>query len=234
MKTYSKSYSYIIFLILICESSYSQMIDNQLNVTISYQNNIILGSDFTNKDNFIYPSFYNNFNNSNTISISGIYAIYPHFSVGMAVDFTSLSSWQLSEEYENYKDSRASLISIMPIFQYNIKYQDKGMYNKIQLSVQLNPVLGRSSINLKHPTFVIVPDLPGEITPPLSSKDFFVGIEVSTGIEYEISNNFGASFRIGSRNCWTSSILHNDQSFHTVFLEFGVHVRLMKSKRFLY
>ena len=231
---FNKSILSIVVVFLVCKPTFSQLIDNRLNVSVSYRNTLSIGSEFTKQDNFIYPSFYSNFNNSNTISINGIYAIYPHFSVGMAVDFTRLTNWQLSEEYENYMDSKVSQTSIMPMFQYNTKYRERGIFNKVQLSVQLNPALGRSTINLKYPTFVIVPDLPGETTPPLNSKDFFAGIEGSAGISYNITNYFGANLRLGSRKCWTSSILHTDQNIHTVFVEFGVYVRFMKNKRFLY
>jgi len=225
----------ILFTILsfiICNIN-AQYIDNKLNIYFGYKLGGFSGKETTENDGLSFPSLFNNFESTTALTVKGLYNYHPIYSFGLGFDYLDAKNWQ-SSEYQTYNDSEVKQYSASAIFQLHTKKELTGLFSRIKLYFELYPTLGVNKTNLEQYPGTIYDENGNEITPSLSSSDTFWGLGGSPGAELTISEKIGIYTAYSYQYCKIDSKLFNDNHFVTSQLTFGVIIRLVSDKNYLY
>jgi hypothetical protein len=152
--------------------------------------------------------------------------------IGAGLDYLYASDWE-SEHYEDYEGSRVRHCTISPVFQIHNRLSETGVLNRLSFTFEIAPGMGLSKLELENSLFDVQPEIP-YLSLPLNSDDIFFGIRGSAGAGLMITNLFGSYINYSISNNWITSKLYNDKHFTTSYLDFGIFIKIMNDKHFMY
>jgi hypothetical protein len=207
-----------------------QLIDNKINIYLSYFNGLFHGDNQIHDGNFVFPAFYGNLNNIKGASIKALYKGHQNISYGITLSQSFASDWNYINE-EFYLDSKVEMQSLAATIQLHNKFSPHGIFNRFKFYLEISPTFGLSNFSSSNELFVVKGT---NITTPASSNDFYYGFNGSTGIECAFTQAIGMLISYSLRYNRVQSILYNDDHFTVSQLNVGFFIKLMKDKRYLY
>jgi hypothetical protein len=210
----------------------AQIIDNKINVYIGYGLADIHGNKILHEDDFISPSLFANYIQSNDMSFKILVKQNQFLSLGFCYNTYNAFNWK-NQQYIDYNESTLKQYSFSPIIQFHNKMKESGLQNRIKLYMEVAPIIGMSDLQLTYSLFDIQSNK-GDVSLPLNSNDPFYGVKVSVGTEVSINHYLGVFISCTGQKCWISSNLYNDKHFSNMQIEGGLFLRLLKDKRYFY
>lgn len=224
----------ITFVCFLChiQISKAQLIDNKINVYASYSTGIFHGKEQIHNGSFVFPSFYNNLNNIEDLSIKILFNASPHMSYGIKVSQSEASNWT----YDNdnfYSDSKAEMRTLGLPIQFHTKLSPYKLKSHFKFYIEIAPLIGVSSFSSISELFQVQNAGTG-ILSPTSSDDSYFGLNGSTGIEYAFSQSMGLFMSYSLEYDRIKSSLYNDNHFSISQFNAGIILKLLKDKKFQY
>lgn len=210
----------------------AQLIDNKINVYAYYSSGIFHGKGQVHDGSFVFPSFYNNLNHIDGLSIKLLFNASPHISYGIKVSRSEASDWN----YENdnfYSDSRAEMRALAIPIQFHNKLSEYKLNSHFKFYTEIAPLIGVSSFSSTRELFQ-VQKAENDITSPTASDDFYFGLNGSIGIESALSQSIGVFMSYSLEYNRIESSLYNDNHFSFSQFNVGIIVKRMKDKKFQY
>jgi len=212
---------------------HAQLIDNKLNIYLSYSVGSFWGSETINEDNYITPSLYSNYNNLSGFSLKGLVNAKDILSFGANFDYQSANNWN-SSNYVDYENSEVQLYSITPLARIHNKFKEKGLFNRLKIYGELGPTIGISSLSLSQSLYNIRTDDNNDFSHPMKDGNIFLGLKGAVGFEYSFTQSFGCFLSYSYNLNWISSKFYNDKNLKSSIINVGLVVKLKKNKYFYY
>jgi hypothetical protein len=222
----------IIIAALLSHLCHSQLIDNKLDISAGYGTGSFIGSETIADGSFIYPSFYNNFQDLTWFSLKGLVKKNEIVSFGSEIEYLSASDWSLNN-YELYDDSKVNFILLAPVIQFHSRFKETGFRNRVKVYFEAGPKAGVANIGLTNPV-VTIQSYEFPVTQPLKSTDFIFGMGESIGFELAINQLIGINVTYSVDQIHVKSKLYNDSHYFSSRFGCGLVVKLMKDKRYFY
>lgn len=222
-------------LILFCLSFYysnAQIIENKMDLSLSYGVGKFGGAEMINEDEFIAPALYSNFGNIYGISAKMILLKKQLLSFGASLNYTSGSEWRTGQ-LTDYLNSKIALFSFSPIVQLHNRPSESGFLNRFTIYLDAAPTIGFSKLSLSNPLFDIYS---GDylIQAPSESSDLFYGLRGALGIQGSLNQRFGLFLESSAGYYLVNSALYTDSHFITYRLEAGLIIKFFKDHRYYY
>lgn len=222
----------IIIHLLLCSFAQAQLIENKLNIYLSYSIGNFLGTETLNEDNYITPSLYSNYNKLTGFSVKGVINSKDFLSFGINYDYQSANEWT-SSNYSDFDGSKIQIHSITPIIRVHNKFNENGLSNKLLLLIECGPTIGFSNLSLSKSLFEIQTNESNSI-PPMSDNNFIAGLKGTLGFEYSFVQSMGIFFSYSYNMNWVSSKFYDDKSIKNSLINIGIVMKFNKNKYFYY
>jgi hypothetical protein len=210
----------------------AQILDNKIDLSLSYGIGIFGGDEMTSLDGFVAPSLYSNYDNLYGISFKGILLKKQHFSFGASLNYSSGSEWNAGQ-YTDYINSGVLLFSFSPLVQIHNRPSETGFFNRFRLFLDIAPTIGLSKLSLSNPLFDIQNGY-SLIGQPTGSNDMFYGLKGTAGIQASVNQLIGVFLESSAGYYLVISKLYADSRLINYNLEAGVVIKLKKNKRYFY
>jgi hypothetical protein len=220
---------FTIFAFNICQG---QILDNKVRIYYNYTIGGFNGKEMLTDGNFTAPSLFANCLNLTGFSFKGLIKTGPVISMGVAIERLKASGWELLDNAD-YSNSSVSLYSLSPVIQIHNKFKEPGFSNRFKIYAEVAPVAGYSKLTLTNPLFDIRSN-EYNVSTPLNSSDFFLGIKGAIGVEFAINQVAGICCSYSLSYNRISSKLYSDTHFSASQVQVGAFVKLIKDKRFFY
>lgn len=212
--------------------SKAQLIDNKINVYASYSTGMFHGKEQIHNGNFVFPSFYNNLNNIEGLSIKLLFNESPNMSYGIKVSRSEASAWNYNND-NFYSDSKAEMRALAIPIQFHNKLSKYKLNSHFKFYIEIAPLIGVSSFSSSSVLFQ-VQKAGIDVVSPTASDDFYFGLNGSTGVEYAFSQSIGMFMSYCLEYNRIKSTLYNDNHFSVSQFNAGIIVKLLKDKKFQY
>jgi hypothetical protein len=219
-------------LALFCSSLGAQFLNNKMDLYVGTTFVSFHGREALNEDNFIYPSLFPNFCSPIGVFFKGMYKIGSVISIGVGADFVNSSDWE-SQHFNEYVNSKISLYSVYPAFQFHNRFYETGLLNRLVFNIEITPIIGMSELKLKHSIFDIQNNY-GNVSEPMNSNDIYYGLGGSTGMTLAITNFIGFYINYSIQYNRIKSPLYSDKHFTSSRIGLGFIFRLKNNKRYYY
>lgn len=222
----------LLCILLLANSAKGQLIDNNLNVSLSYNIGVFHGNENVIKGNFRYPSLFSNMNHLSGFSVAAVKKIRPNVSYGLCYTKSNAYNWEMGDN-SLYLKSELYFSELATIFRYHNKFANTKIFNRLNLFAELSPVIGISNFKSETPLFEIQP-MSYEPIAPTKGYDIFVGIKSGIGAGLSLSRSIGviASYTFNSNII--KSKFYSDNHYLASQVNVGLFIKLMNDKRFLY
>ena len=211
---------------------FCQIIDNRLDIYAGYNTGNYSGKEILSDNSYISPSLFAGYKNLNGWSAKAMYKLGVVTSAGLGLDYSKADGWY-SENYDDYNGSDITQYSVSAVLQLHSRYSETGVFNRLAFYIEVAPGFGSSSLRLNRSLFDIQPVIP-EFSLPLESNDYYFFIKGSAGVEFTVNNIFGLYINYSVQEAWTTSLLYNDKNALCSNLGFGVFVRFLKDKYYMF
>ena len=225
----------IIFTFMICLLSrmgQAQIFEDQSILRVGYQSGLFFGNESFNSRGLIAPSFYANFKTAEGIVVTQTNRLTDRISLGVGVGYLSVQDWQ-SPHHSSYNDSKVTMLSLQPVFQYHTPYRETGICNRLRLYGELAPVIGYETDNLSNYPFEIV-GIGYKKYVFQESKKITLGYQATLGSVFALTNTFGLFLNIHFQESFTNSPYFIDTHYSVLGVSVGTCITLSKIKRFNY
>lgn len=212
--------------------SKAQLIDNKINVYVSYNTGIFHGKGQVHNGNFIFPSFYNNLDNIRGLSMKVLFNKSPYLSYGIKVSQSEASDWNYGSD-NFYSDSKAEMSTLAIPIQFHNKLSKNKLKSHFRFYTEIAPLIGVSSFSSTSELFQ-VQKAGKDIISPTAGDDLYFGLNASAGIEYMFSQSIGMFMSYSLEYNRTKSALYNDKHFSVSQFDAGIVLKLLKDKKFQY
>jgi len=163
--------------------------------------------------------------------------IHPLVSAGLGIGQAYFSSWKspTGEAPPKYIDPRLLFVSIYPIVQFNSPFRAYGIWNRLQLGVQLRPTL-----NVMHTqTKLSMLDVRGATGRPegiFPRKETHAGpgIQLYLRSAYAVNWLYGFSLKAGAEFIRAPGLLYLEDWSRYLSVQLGIFLRLYQIKRYYY
>ena len=227
-----KKYFLFLYLFILQSVCYSQLLDNKINLYFCYGNGIYHGKQYIQKNSFIYPSLYNNFQNIENKSIKGVIQKNKYLCIGISAEILTAKNWLLDNNFY-FTSSYIYQHSISPIIQFHNKFAKTGTLNRYKFYAGINPKIGLSNFQLiDH--IIHIEKNSQEITPPSTTINLLLGLSTTAGIEIKVKQFLGIFLEYSLNYGFAKSNLFLDNDFLNSQINFGLFFRLKKDKLFFY
>jgi hypothetical protein len=211
---------------------YSQHLSNRLDISASYNTNILLGDKTFTDGNFSYPGLYGNMEAEPGLSIDMVYKIPGMVAFGFEYDAFKFIGWKY-QECTDYTGANGSIWRISPMVRIYSPWKESGFMNSFHVYFELAPVFGVSNLILINPVSN-VESSESEFSPLLGSKNMYYGARESVGLEYDFNHYIGLGCFYSRGQNRVSSVLYNDTRFNLNQIGVKIYVRFFKDKRVFY
>lgn len=222
----------IIFHLLLSSVVQAQLIENRLNIYLSYSIGRFSGSETINESNYITPSLYSNYNKLAGFSVKAVINSKDFLSFGINYDYQSANEWT-SSNYSDFDGSESQMHSITPLIRLHNKFNENGLSNKLLLLIECGPTIGFSNLSLSKSLFEIQTN-EGNSIPPMSDNNFIAGLKGTLGFEYSFAQSMGIFLSYSYNMNWVSSKFYNDKSIKNSLINIGLVMKFNKNKYFYY
>jgi hypothetical protein len=224
--------SLIILLFMLFQfPSHAQLISNKLDLFLSCHTNNISGNEMVSGGGFISPALFPNMDKSLGYSIRGILELTRFFDLGAGLNLNTFSDWNLSD-YDYYSTAKVKTGAFGITAALHTPVMETGVLNRFKLSMYITPELGIAKFKADTLPIGIIPETNSELSEKYTSHDWMIGIDVSMGLEFRLSNDIGLFARYGYQKNKISPKLYPDDNLSFSYFEGGVFIRLWKNKRY--
>lgn len=220
----------IIFLTFISLRMFPQLIDNKVNLYLSHWGGTFSGIETVKDGSFESPSLYSNFTAAKQFSVKMLVKTSRFCSLGISLGKLDASGWKYTNS-SLYNKSGIDLYSFSPVIQFHSGFAETGIMNRFGVCAEIAPSVGMSKLSLAKPIFEIN-NQSGLVTPPVESRDIFLGVSSNIGVEVSVTRMFGISASYAFSYNMVKSDLYSDKHFSYSGFELGLIVRLKKDKLF--
>lgn len=210
----------------------AQLIENRVNIYLSYSIGSFLGSETINEDNYIAPSLYPNYNKLSGFSVKGLINSGKYLSYGINYDYQSAREWT-SSSYSDFGGSEIQLHSITPLIRIHNKFMGSGLSNRLHLFIECGPTIGFSNLVLSRSLFEIHTNEYNS-TPPMTDSNAFTGLKGNIGLDFSFAQSMGFFLSYSYSMDWVSSKLYDDNTMKSSLINAGLILKLNKNKYFYY
>lgn len=222
----------IVYFLCCIHLSKAQLIDNKINVYVSYNTGIFHGKGQVHNGNFVFPSFYDNLDNFKGLSLKLLFNQSPQMSYGIKVSQSEVSDWNYNND-NFYSNSKAEMRSLAIPVQFHNKLSKYKAKSHFKLYIEIAPLIGVSSFSSSSELFQ-VQKAGDNIISPTASDDFYFGLNGSAGVECAFSQSIGMFMSYSLEYNRITSTLYNDDHFSVSQFNAGIIVKLFKDKKFQY
>jgi hypothetical protein len=222
----------VVIHLLLSTLTQAQLIENRLNIYLSYSVGSFSGSETINEDNYIAPSLYPNYNKLSGFSVKGLINSGKYLSYGINYDYLSAHEWT-SSNYSDFGGSEIQLHSITPLARFHNKFMGSGLSNRLLVFIECGPTIGFSDLVLARSLFEIHTNEYNS-TPPMSDRNVFTGFKGNIGIDYSFAQCMGFFVSYSYRMDWVSSKLYDDDTIKCSLINAGLIMKLKKNKYLYY
>jgi hypothetical protein len=193
----------------------------------SYATVFPLGNNSIADNEFILPSFYNNFNRGTSLTVGTSYKIHPFFSLGLEYNQMSFDDWSFDES-PLFIGSKANLMSLGPVFILHSSFKGKEVENRFKFFAQVTPLIILSE-NTFQTDFISVNSATEK---ELQLNGTSWGLKISPGLMYSINQSLGIQIRNNLSFLKAEGAVFNDTGLLSISSEIGLVYKFNKDKMY--
>ena len=220
-----------LFIVFSATSSYSQIIENKLNLSFGLNIGFPLNHGTIHQDQLNYPSFFGNCPATVSPNIFLDYNIRRNFSLGVELNYTYYSRWNGDANMfilSNPSIRQESFALVGTYFLQDINVQ----FSQVKTGIVFGPALLLNSLNWTkinnqniYNTSVVLPKSESKLHP---------GLRCGVCLQNAISNRLGFRLDFYYQYERANSIYYLDKSFNSLNLRVRVILRLFNDKYYNY
>ena len=209
----------------------AQLLENRLNIYLSFADRSFHGDQWINQDGFITPSFFPGFNQNRGIQFTGTYKLKPWFAPGLFLNLSNSQDW-IHDESLLYRDAGSDFIFIAPAIRLYSPKTSLGFLNRFSVFAELAAGVGQARIELGRPIISI--ENGSNIKSPKTESAPYWGMTARVGAKFDINHMGGLHFSYSLHRNRIDGALFIDRNLDLSQFEVGIHFRFLENKRFYY
>jgi hypothetical protein len=209
----------------------AQFINNKININVSYGLITTLGPKDVNEESFITPSLYIGYENAFSVNVRGVYTFRPNISLGMEWSKLEFSNWSYNEE-QVYQNASSSISNIGPVIKLHTKFKQVGIGNRVEGYTIVLPYIAFISTFIPQENLFSIDPPVQEPNSILESNTHSLGIKISIGGAYSVSQNIDFFVESGVSYTSISSQLYNDKRLLSLNTNLGVVFKFLRNRRY--
>lgn len=217
----------ISFLFCIKMPIHAQWLPHSMDFYTSYGTIVPLGEKSIADNEFILPSFYNNFNRGTSLTVGTSYKIHPFLSLGLEYNQVIFNDWSFDES-PLFIGSKANFMSLGPVFMLHSSFKGKEVENRFKFFVQVTPLIILSE-NTFNTDFISI-NPPAEEELQLNRMSW--GLKISPGLMYSINQSLGIQIRSNLSFLKAGGAIFNDTGLLSIGSEIGLVYKFKKDKMY--
>lgn len=206
----------------------AQWVDHSIEIYGTYGVSSPNGEKSIADNEFVLPSFYNNFNEATSITLGATYKILPYLSVGLEYNKMTLNDWS-NDESSLFNNAEAAIVSLGPVLMFHSGSKKKEITKRFKFFVLAIPLILRLENTFQ--TRFLSGGPAADIT-EIESRDLRYGIRITPGIMYSINPKISVQIRSNITYSKVQGDLFNDSYLLFPRNEIGLVLKFNKDKRF--